>query len=81
MKFLRALAIAALAAQASALTIGGQRITIERDSDGLQDIVSTPSFYTPRGGSYYGSTLEWPGMCVNLLTVLCSIRSLTMNIL
>ena len=41
MKFPRALTIAAFAAQTAALAIGGQQITIERDSDGLQDIVST----------------------------------------
>jgi hypothetical protein len=41
MKLLRALAIAALAAQAAALAIGGRPMIVERDSDGLQDIVST----------------------------------------
>jgi hypothetical protein len=73
MKFLRALAIAALAAQASALTIGGQQITIERDSDGLQDIVSTPSFYTPRGDTIMVQHWSGPGHCVNLLTVLAQL--------
>lgn len=42
MKLLRALAIAALAAHAAALAIGGRPMIVERDSDGLQDIVSTP---------------------------------------
>jgi hypothetical protein len=38
MKFLRALAVFALAAQAVARTIGGKHIHVERES-GLQDIV------------------------------------------
>lgn len=40
MKFLRALSVAALAAQAAALSIGGRNMKIERESDGLQDLVS-----------------------------------------
>jgi len=43
MKLLRALSVAALAAQAAALTIGGRQMKIERDSDGRQDLVSSPS--------------------------------------
>jgi hypothetical protein len=38
MKFLRALAVFALAAQAVAMTIGGKHMHVERES-GLQDIV------------------------------------------
>lgn len=53
MKLLRAFAIAAFAAQAAALAIGGQRITVERDSDGLQDIVSTNS----------SSNIPWADSC------------------
>jgi hypothetical protein len=44
MKLLRALTIAALAVEAAALAIGGKQMTVERDSDGLQDIVTTPFF-------------------------------------
>ena len=40
MRFLRALTLAAVAAQAAALTIGGENVHIKRESDGLQDIVS-----------------------------------------
>jgi hypothetical protein len=40
MKLLRHLAIATLAAQAAALSIGGRQMVVERESDGLQDIVS-----------------------------------------
>jgi hypothetical protein len=40
MKLLRALTIAGLAAQAAALTIGGKHMKVERESDGLQDLVS-----------------------------------------
>lgn len=43
MKLLRALTVAALAAQAAALYIGGRQMIVERESDGLQDIVSCPS--------------------------------------
>ena len=42
MKLLRALVVAALAAQAAALSIGGKQMVVERESDGLQDIVSGP---------------------------------------
>jgi hypothetical protein len=45
MKLLRALTIAALAVEAAALAIGGKQMTVERDSDGLQDIVTTPFFF------------------------------------
>jgi hypothetical protein len=48
MKLLRALTIAALAAQAAALTIGGRHMVVERDNDGLQDIVSIPKFLVER---------------------------------
>lgn len=41
MKLLRAITVFAFAAQAAALSIGGKNMKIERDSDGLQDIVST----------------------------------------
>lgn len=41
MMFLRGLTCIALAAQAAALSIGGRQMHIERDSDGLQDIVSS----------------------------------------
>ena len=40
MKLLRALAALLLAAQAAALSIGGKQMHVERESDGLQDIVS-----------------------------------------
>lgn len=40
MKLFRALTVAALAAQAAALSIGGKNMIVERDSDGLQDLVS-----------------------------------------
>lgn len=41
MKFLQSLAFVALAAQAIALSIGSKKSpVIERDSDGLQDVVS-----------------------------------------
>lgn len=40
MKLLNALASVSLAAQAVALSIGGRQIVIERESVGLQDIVS-----------------------------------------
>lgn len=46
MKLLRAFTIAARAATAAALAIGGRQIVIERDSDGLQDIVC-PSYIPP----------------------------------
>jgi hypothetical protein len=45
MKLLRALTIAALAVEAAALAIGGKQMTVERDSDGLQDIVTNPLFF------------------------------------
>jgi hypothetical protein len=41
MKLLRALTVAALAAQTVALTIGGKHMKVERDSDGKQDLVSS----------------------------------------
>lgn len=44
MKLFRAIGVAALAVQAAALSIGGKNMKVERDSDGLQDIVST-TFY------------------------------------
>ncbi|TVY57797.1 putative beta-galactosidase A [Lachnellula cervina] len=40
MKLFRALTVAALAAQAAALSIGGKDMIVERDSDGLQDLVT-----------------------------------------
>ena len=40
MKLLRALAIAVFTVQAAALAIGQQHMIVERDSDGLQNIVS-----------------------------------------
>ncbi|RDL39958.1 Beta-galactosidase [Venustampulla echinocandica] len=40
MMFLRGLTCIALAAQAAALSIGGRHMTVERGSDGLQDIVT-----------------------------------------
>jgi len=39
MKLLRTLTVLALAAQVVGLTIGGKQMHVERDSDGLQDIV------------------------------------------
>lgn len=39
MRFFAAFATVALAAQAAALSIGGKHMVVERDSDGLQDIV------------------------------------------
>lgn len=47
MKLLRALTIAALAVEAAALAIGGKQMTVERDSDGLQNIVATPFHKSP----------------------------------
>jgi hypothetical protein len=44
MRFLRAVTVFALAAQAAALSIGGKQIQVERESDGLQNIVDTPNF-------------------------------------
>ena len=44
MKLLRALTVAALAVQAAALSIGGKQMSVERDSDGLQNIVCSPKF-------------------------------------
>ncbi|PVH82092.1 glycoside hydrolase family 35 protein [Cadophora sp. DSE1049] len=40
MKLLRAITAFAFAAQAAALSIGGKHMKVERDSDGLQDIVT-----------------------------------------
>ncbi|TVY31741.1 putative beta-galactosidase A [Lachnellula subtilissima] len=40
MKLFRALTVAALAVQAAALSIGGKNMIVERDSDGLQDLVT-----------------------------------------
>lgn len=40
MKLLSTLSVLALAAHAVGLSIGGKRIVVERESDGLQDIVS-----------------------------------------
>jgi hypothetical protein len=43
MRLLRALTVAAtLAVQTAALSVGGKHMVVERDSDGLQDIVSAP---------------------------------------
>jgi hypothetical protein len=42
MKLQSILAILALATEAVALSIGGKQMHVERDSDGLQDIVSFP---------------------------------------
>jgi hypothetical protein len=42
MKLLRTLLVAALAAQAAALSVGGKQMVVERESDGLQNIVSGP---------------------------------------
>lgn len=39
MRLLRALATAAFAAHAAALVIGGKQMQVERESDGLQNIV------------------------------------------
>jgi hypothetical protein len=39
MKVSRALTLVALAAQAAALSIGGKQMVVERESDGLQNIV------------------------------------------
>jgi hypothetical protein len=39
MRFLRAITLVGLAAQAVALAIGGKQMLVERESDGLQDIV------------------------------------------
>jgi hypothetical protein len=50
MTLLRALTLAAFASQAVALAIGGRQLVVERESDGLQDIVSAPrniSMYVP----------------------------------
>jgi len=41
MKLLRALTVAALAAQTAALSIGGKNMIVERGSDGLQSLVSS----------------------------------------
>lgn len=46
MKVLRAITAFAFAAQAAALSIGGKHMTVERDSDGLQDIVSCLKLYS-----------------------------------
>jgi hypothetical protein len=43
MRFLRAVTVFALAAQAAALSIGGKQMQVERESDGLQNIVDTPN--------------------------------------
>jgi hypothetical protein len=51
MRFLRAVIVFALAAQAAALSIGGKQMQVERESDGLQNIVDTPKF---RGESCKG---------------------------
>lgn len=45
MKILRTITAFAFAAQAAALSIGGKHMTVERDSDGLQDIVSNLKLY------------------------------------
>jgi hypothetical protein len=45
MRFLRAVTVFALAAQAAALSIGGKQMQVERESDGLQNIVDTPKFH------------------------------------
>ncbi len=39
MRLLGALAVGIFAAQAAALAIGGKQMHVERESDGLQDIV------------------------------------------
>lgn len=44
MRFIQALLAVAFAAQAVALSIGGKHMLIEKDSDGLQDIVSSSVF-------------------------------------
>jgi hypothetical protein len=44
MKLLSALTSLALVARTLALAVGGKQIFIERDSDGLQDIVSVCGF-------------------------------------
>jgi hypothetical protein len=44
MKLPRALTALLLAAQAAALSIGGKQMHVERESDGLQDIVSDTGF-------------------------------------
>lgn len=44
MRVSSALAAIAFAAQALALTIGGRNMIVQRDSDGLQDIVSRSIF-------------------------------------
>jgi len=41
MKLQNVLAVLALAAEAVALSIGGKQMHVERDSDGLQNIVSS----------------------------------------
>lgn len=44
MRFLRALAVGyAFAAQIAALSVGGKKMIVERDSNGLQNIVSVPA--------------------------------------
>jgi hypothetical protein len=45
MKLLRALTCLALAGEAAALSIGGKQMHVERDSDGLQNIVSYSYLY------------------------------------
>ena len=44
MRFLRAVTVFALAAQAAALSIGGKQMNVERESDGLQNIVDLQFF-------------------------------------
>jgi hypothetical protein len=56
MKLLRPLAIATLAAQAVALSIGGRQMVVERESDGLQNIVSS---LTGASGGEHGVEQGW----------------------
>lgn len=63
MKFLHAISIAGLAAaQAAALAIGGQKISMTRSSDGLQDIVSLAFKLV-----FTNSFLLWQGRYLDIL--------------
>jgi hypothetical protein len=55
MKLLRIITLTALAAQAAALAIGGKEMIVERDSDGLQNIVSIPNLSQCPRSSYQPS--------------------------
>lgn len=59
MHLLRTLAVAALATQSIAISIGAERMTIERDSDTLQDIVSSCELTEQTLPSLHGSHRFW----------------------